>query len=315
MVGRIHRTCCGRKGFITQGRTREFFSWVSIRAAEKSGIGHSIYTHFPMDRNCDICRKTKITRTPCKKRSGAAITRAEKFGDLITANHKVLSELCESRNNHRYAIVVQDLATPWIQSCPCNTKTSQETEKSLRKFLEPSEKPRVIYTDNSTEFGKACEDLSYRSETNGIAERAVRRVKEGTSAVLLQWGLDEKRSADSLECYCYLRSIQDLLSEGKTLYERRFGEPLKGPIIPFGSMIEYHPISAKDLSRPHQFGKSVLPGMLPRLCLACEVNLDRRHFGRRLSGVGKDGRISNPRLETQRPKWWTISYSRSHMEK
>ena len=31
----------------------------------------------------------------------------------------------------------------------------------------------------------------HRSETNGIAERAVRRIKEGTSAVLLQSGLDE----------------------------------------------------------------------------------------------------------------------------
>ena len=59
--------------------------------------------------------------------------------------------------------------------------------------------PKVIYTDNSLEFGKACEDLSWnhctstphRSETNGIAERSVRRVKEGTSAVLLQSGLNE----------------------------------------------------------------------------------------------------------------------------
>ena len=42
-------------------------------------------------------------------------------------------------------------------------------------------------------------------------------------------------------------------------YERRLGEPFTGPIIPFGSMVEYHPVSAKDLSRLHQFGKKVLP--------------------------------------------------------
>ena len=35
----------------------------------------------------------------------------------------------------------------------------------------------------------------------------------------------------------------------------------KGPIIPFGSLVEYHPISAKEQSRIHQFGKKVLPGL------------------------------------------------------
>ena len=39
------------------------------------------------------------------------VLRAENVGDLITADHKVLSEVCESRNNLRYAVVVQDLAT------------------------------------------------------------------------------------------------------------------------------------------------------------------------------------------------------------
>ena len=125
------------------------------------------------------------------------------------------------------------------------------------------------FTHNSLEFGKACEDLSWnhctstphRSETNVIAERAVRRVKEGTSAVLWQSGLDESWWADSMECYTYLRNIQDLLSVGKTPYERRFGQPFKGPIIPFGSLVEHYPISAKDQSRIHQFGKKVLPGL------------------------------------------------------
>ena len=101
--------------------------------------------------------------------------RAENFGDLITADHKVLSGNCESRNNHRYAVVVQDLATQWIQAYPCKTKTSQGTQRSLHKFLEPDRKPKVIYADNSLEFGKACEDLSWnhckstphRSETTG----------------------------------------------------------------------------------------------------------------------------------------------------
>ena len=146
---------------------------------------HNVHTHFPKDRNCEICKRTKITRAPCRRRNGEAVPRAVNFGDLITADHKVLSDNCESQNNHRSAVVVQDLATQWIQAHPCENKTSQETQRSLHKFLEPERKPKVFYTDNSLQFGKACEDLSWnhctstphRSETNGIAERAVRRLK------------------------------------------------------------------------------------------------------------------------------------------
>ena len=94
----------------------------------------------------------------------------------------------------------------WCRTWPLNGSKHirakhklQETQRSLQKFLEPKGKPQVIYTDTSSEFGKVCEDLSwnhctstpYRAETNGIAERAVRRVEEGTSAVLLQSGLNE----------------------------------------------------------------------------------------------------------------------------
>ena len=54
-------------------------------------------------------------------------------------------------------------------------------------------------TNNSLEFGKACEELHrnhntsppHRTETNCIAEWAVRRVKEGTCVVLFQPGLDD----------------------------------------------------------------------------------------------------------------------------
>ena len=98
---------------------------------------HNVHTHFPEDRNCEICQRTKITRAPCRRRNGGAVPRAVNFGDLITADHKVLSDNSESRNNHRYAVVVQDLATQWIQAYPCKNKTSQETQRRLQKFLEP----------------------------------------------------------------------------------------------------------------------------------------------------------------------------------
>ena len=40
-----------------------------------------------------------------------------------------------------------------------------------------------------------------------------------------------------------------------------FWETFKGPIIPFGSLVEHYPISANDQSRIHQFGKKVFPGL------------------------------------------------------
>ena len=78
------------------------------RAKVEPGSGkHRVYTHFPKDPNCAFCLKTKITRAYCRRRAGTVMPRAEHFGDLITADHKVLSQTSESRDNHRCAVVVQ----------------------------------------------------------------------------------------------------------------------------------------------------------------------------------------------------------------
>ena len=110
-------------------------SWEPTTKRREDLGKHNVHTRFLKDRNCEICKRTKITRAPCIRRIGEAVPRAENFGDLITADHKVLSDTCESRNNHRCSVVVQDLATQWIQAYPCK-KTSQETQRTLQKFLE-----------------------------------------------------------------------------------------------------------------------------------------------------------------------------------
>ena len=82
------------------------------------------------------------------------------------------------------------------------TVQKQDCTRYAGKFaaIPTSSKPGVIYFDNSLEFTKACEDLSWnhdkstphRSETHGIAQQAVRRVKEGTSTLSVQSGPNEQ---------------------------------------------------------------------------------------------------------------------------
>ena len=203
----------------------------------------------------DVCSRTKMTRAPCRRHTGEALPRAEKFGDLITADQKVINEGCESRDNHRYAVVVRNIATQWIKSYPSKTQRLH----TRRERVYESSSSRHTHQKSLTPTFHWNLEPPHRSETNGFSERAVRRVKEGSPAVLLQSGLDERWWSDSMECCRYLRSVKDLLADGKTPYERRFGESFRGPVIPFGAMVECYPISARDQSRNHQFGKKVLP--------------------------------------------------------
>ena len=98
-----------------------------------------------------------------------------------------------------------------------STKRTPDTTRSLQRCSPPESQPGVIYNVNSLEFAKACEDLVWnhdrstlhRSETRGIADRAIRRVKEGISTLLVASGLDERWRREATECYCS-SSIQDL---------------------------------------------------------------------------------------------------------
>ena len=205
-------------------------------------------------RNARIAkrRRTNVTRASCQKislGSGGQKTCRE----LRTADHKVVNEDHASRMQHKYAVVVQVLATQWNQYYPCKTKISSRDDEKPSKLHTPRINPRSIYADNSLEFIKACEELNWnhgrstprRSETKEIAERAVRRVKEGTSPVLVQSGLQESWWAEAMECYCYLRHLQDLPADGQTPYERRFNLPFDEPIIPFWSRSTIPPCYCK----------------------------------------------------------------------
>ena len=98
---------------------------------------HRFYTHFPKDRNSEICQRTKITRAPCTRRIGGAVPRAGKFGDLITVDHKVLSGQLRISKQSSICSRGAGSSHPMDPDVSVQKKTSQETQRSSQKFLEP----------------------------------------------------------------------------------------------------------------------------------------------------------------------------------
>ena len=75
--------------------------------------------------------------------------------------------------------------------------------------------------------------------------------------------------------YLLTAKRSDLFSDVKTPYDLRFGEP---PLIPLGSVIEYHPISAlEDQPRIQQVGRKFCSENYP-VTHCMRENLERRHL-------------------------------------
>ena len=142
---------------------------------------HNLFTHFPNDPNCEICKHTKVV---CRRSAQSHILRATKVGDINTADHKVLNEEGESRNDQKVCNCCARFGHSMDSKLPMENKNFTRTRWISTNIFDPEENPKVIYTNNSMEFGKACECLQWnhsvstpcRPETNGIAERAERRV-------------------------------------------------------------------------------------------------------------------------------------------
>ena len=64
-----------------------------------------------------------------------------------------------------------------------------------------------------------------------------------------------------MECFCFLRSIVDILHHGSTAYKAKWKQDFRGPVIPFGAAIEYIPITQKDKDRIHSLGKQTITGI------------------------------------------------------
>ena len=86
---------------------------------------HSLKTHFPKDRNCDICSRTKITRASCRRRTGTVVSRAE---NLVILKPQIT----------RFSVTVANLETitdmqSWCRTWPPNGSSRIRAKTKLHK--------------------------------------------------------------------------------------------------------------------------------------------------------------------------------------
>ena len=161
-------------------------------------------------------------------------------------------------------LVILDIYTQWLQAYPVPSKDHERVTECLLLFFGPQyhpdysgpggkKVPTQVYSDGAKEYQRALTDLhwivetctTHRKQTNGVAERAIRRVREGTAAALLRAGMDAIWWPEASQRVCFLRVTRDPLHpDDKTAYERRWKLKFDGPFIPFGALVSFLPINA-----------------------------------------------------------------------
>ena len=191
------------------------FSWLRSGTSYESGIKEAqyFYTCFPEDRNCEVCKRPKITRVPCRRRTGKTVLRAEKFCDL--------SYHSRSQSPQRRMWILRSLLI-----FSCGTRFSHSTDSILsvqnknfsgdgNEFTEISQARKSFTLTIPWNLANPVKNIMESSYFHTLSiwdERDCRKSSaqndgRNICSIVLRSGLDEKWLADSMECYCYLRNV------------------------------------------------------------------------------------------------------------
>ncbi len=232
-------------------------------------------THRPKLAKCEACQEAKLYHRQCRRTSGETRAdephKAKKFGDAITMDHLSSDgEAGLSRSGNSTALVVRDLFTGWIDAYPAGSKCADEVVQALLNFVAVDETVGYVASDGAEEYKAAMKQLGWRHrtstpgrpQTNGIAERTVRNVLEGTRAVLHQAGASPRWWSKAIRHYCFLHNVSKRPDGDASPWEKRFGEPFTGPLHPFGSEVSYKPAIDDGSSNGRKFEPSGKKGIM-----------------------------------------------------
>ena len=202
-----------------------------------------------------------------------------KFGEQTTGDHLI------SRNKEKIefegdsdddwfpgaknGLVLYDRATDDCELYPVATRTHEETVAAMKHWQKPDEVIESFRADNAQELLSAARDRGWRNPTstpgdarsNALAERMVRRVKQGTKINLSQSGLYKSWWPYAGRHYTFARRSN--MVDGDSTYNKRHAQGhCKAKRIMFGQLVDYLPTpSPKETKRSKDFVNRTRTGL------------------------------------------------------
>ena len=221
--------------------------------AEAVSLDH-LMTHSHKNPHCSSCQRAKMQAKRTPRRHPKEEDVPTTFGQQVTADHMIAQDvLDESVLGDKTALVVLDRGTKWIDMFPLLTKDTPDAKAAMKEFMGRDEL-QSFYSDNSPELRKLALENGWqhststpgRPETNGVAERAVRKVVEGTRTALEHAGLPPKWWCYAGRHFCLASNIQARDDGGggqptSSWQLRHKGGKFKGLRAPFGCLIDFKP--------------------------------------------------------------------------
>ena len=157
---------------------------------------HNPFTHSPKDPECPGCQEAKIVKPHSRRKKGAKLDdrpKPTKFADLFTCDTCIANRNGVAHGGSAYCQVLYDVGTKFVMAYPQINKTSDEAVLSFEHFS-GCNRPKMFYSDNAPELIKAARDLGWihdtstpeLSQTNGVVERQVGIVEEGSRTVSIR---------------------------------------------------------------------------------------------------------------------------------
>ncbi len=125
------------------------------------------------------------------------------------------------------AVALCDRATRWLAVYAKATNTAYHTIEAMQHFAGPTDHKYRFYCDNAPELITSARACKWRlatatpgmPQTNGVAERSVRTVREGGGCGIVQSSYNPTWWPEAGEHFCFASNIA--IVDGDSCYNRR----------------------------------------------------------------------------------------------